>query len=66
MEQITSCYLEYCINMPFILQDSVLDSDLKYNIFQLYFYYTFTIIQLYFLQNNEFFKEFWSGQRKQD
>lgn len=44
--QITSWHLECCREMPFVLQESVLDSDLKYNLFQ-----------LYFLQNNKFLKE---------
>lgn len=46
VEQITSWQLECCRETPFVLQESVLDSDLKSNLFQ-----------LYFLQNNKFLTE---------
>lgn len=53
MEQVTSCHLEYCSEMPFVLQGSVFHSDLKYNLFQ-----------FSFLQNNKFLKEVLVGALK--
>jgi len=46
MEQITSCLFKYCSEMHFVLEESVLDSGLNYDIFQ-----------LCFLQNNKLRKE---------